>query len=67
MLLHISQRCFNFCLLPINNCSIQNKTLDMKLVIRLTLGFAILLSFSVTMAWAWDNAERQQAIAQQSN
>jgi sensor domain CHASE-containing protein len=49
---------------------IQNKTLDMKLVIRLTIGFAILLSFSVTMAWAWDHAERQQMEqleAQQSN
>jgi hypothetical protein len=39
----------------------------MKLVIRLTLGFVILLSFSVTMAWAWDNAERQQVAAQQPN
>ena len=39
----------------------------MKLVIRLTIGFAILLSFSVAMAWAWDNAERQQAEIQQSN
>jgi hypothetical protein len=67
MLLHISQKCYKFCLLPINNRSIQNKKLDMKLVIRLTLGFAILLSFSVTMAWAWDQAERQQAVAQQSN
>jgi hypothetical protein len=42
----------------------------MKLVIRLTIGFVILLSFSVAMAWAWDNAERQQMEqleAQQSN
>jgi hypothetical protein len=39
----------------------------MKLVIRLTLGFVILLSFSVTIAWAWDNSERQQAEIQQSN
>jgi hypothetical protein len=39
----------------------------MKLVIRLTLGFVILLSFSVTMAWAWDNAERQQVETIQSN
>jgi hypothetical protein len=39
----------------------------MKLVIRLTLGFVILLSFSVTMAWAWDNAERQQVAAEQAN
>jgi hypothetical protein len=39
----------------------------MKLVIRLTIGFAILLSFSVTMAWAWDNAERQQVATEQAN
>jgi hypothetical protein len=39
----------------------------MKLVIRLTLGFVILLSFSVTMAWAWDNAERQQVTTEQAN
>jgi hypothetical protein len=42
----------------------------MKLVIRLTIGFVILLSFSVAMAWAWDNAERQQieqVETQQSN
>ena len=39
----------------------------MKLVIRLAAGLVILLSFSVAMAWAWDNAERQQAVAQQSN
>jgi hypothetical protein len=58
---------FKFCLLAINNCGIQNKTLVMKLVIRLTIGFAILLSFSVAMAWAWDNSERQQVAAEQSN
>jgi sensor domain CHASE-containing protein len=58
---------FKFCLLSINNYGIQNKTLVMKLVIRLTIGFAILLSFSVTMAWAWDHSERQQAEIQQSN
>jgi hypothetical protein len=39
----------------------------MKLALRLTIGFAILLSFSVTMAWAWDHAERQQVEIQQSN
>jgi hypothetical protein len=58
---------FKFCLLSINNCGIQNKTLDMKLVIRLTIGFTILLSFSVAMAWAWDHAERQQTTAQQTS
>jgi hypothetical protein len=58
---------FKFCLLSINNCGIQNKTLDMKLVIRLTIGFTILLSFSVAMAWAWDNSERQQITAEKAN
>jgi hypothetical protein len=39
----------------------------MKLALRLTIGFAILLSFSVAMAWAWDNTERQHAAAEQLN
>jgi hypothetical protein len=39
----------------------------MKLAIRLAIGFVILLSLSVTMAWAWDHAERQQTTAQQPN
>jgi hypothetical protein len=39
----------------------------MKLAIRLAIGFVILLSFSVTMAWAWDHAELQQTTAQQPN
>jgi hypothetical protein len=39
----------------------------MKLIIRLTIGFAILLSFSFAVAWAWDHAERQQVAAQQPN
>jgi hypothetical protein len=39
----------------------------MKLALRLAIGFAILLSFSVAMAWAWDNTERQQTDIQQSN
>jgi hypothetical protein len=39
----------------------------MKLAIHLTAGLIILLSFSVMMAWAWDNSERQQVVAQQPN